>query len=547
MPQNEDAARVLTDAAEEPAPGQVAIDATSASPAGTQGASREAAAGEVVETAEPEALQPIALFHYLPYAAMIFVPLTYLKSLETAALVWYWINVALVFLTVGLSIYALSGTFSPGRRGMFIVPLLVTAPFIYFFLPTEAMTLLALFFVVAGLAAFRKNLDAVAGFLASLAVFSPLGWAFGLYYLLKRSWSAVLGWLIGVVLLLAVVPIIVLGPQRAWETVGEYRVKVASPMIERASDPETLLASENQSVWALLVRRSTQIGYFGTRAAAYGEVYKVKVARITENWTLVVFVVVGFALVAASVVGVTRKLRDRNGPIVGLEGAAVVLATLLLSPFTTVATMVALILPVLAVVQVIMSTDIRRLVHHVNYIGLILATAFFYLSFDPVFMLGGSAFAGAFILWVAVLAGINRFRPQMVHGRATATFTAKERPEKAIDLAPLPRRAAREEKRMREEDRRVRPMPDFIPLERGPEGETPRKGSFIDKPRAVGDEAASNEPSGLAKFLSRFTGRKDEGAVELNPDADKGEVDKGLDASDANKRDKGDDKKITLD
>ena len=494
---------------------------TEAAPATTAvGTAKPAARTRVIKPKTKEA-EARPEFRYPPYVAMLFIPLTFIETPKTAALVWYWVNVVFLFLTMGMSTFALTGSYSPGRRWMFVVSLFAVAPFVYFFLPTQTLTLVAVLLVAASLALFKSEVDAVAGFAAAMAIFSPFGVAMGVYYILKRAWAALLGYFAGVLVLLAVLPIVILGAQDAWEAMEGYRTQTLAPMWSRIGDTEAIMASENQSVWAMLARRSNEIEWVGGRAAQYGEEYNVSVSpKLTANWSMAVFLGVGAILIIGSLFGVTRKLRDRRGPIVGLEGALVVLATLLLTPFSYIWEMVAMVLPVLAVVHVIMSTDLRRFVHHVNYVGLVLATAFFYLTLDPLFRIGGSAFAGTFILWVAVLAGIAHFRPQIVHGRARASFPTSTRElDKPIDLAKRP--ARKEEPKV---TKSILPLPDFAQEE-------------ANKPDA---------PTGMAKVFMYFKG-KETPPVELEggpePGAEEHEIPK-----DRNKRKKsgGDDRKIPL-
>ena len=389
--------------------------------------------------ASTDSAAPRAAFHYPPYVAIMLIPLAFIKTFKTAVIAWYWINVGLILIAGGLATYTLSGSFSSGRRGMLAVPLLAAIPFIYYFLPVAWLTLLALVLVLAALAIYRQKMDAIAGLVASIAAFSPFGMALALYFLLKRSWLGLVGYAVGLAIVAFGVPMLIYKPDGALNQYQTYQEAVVSPYLAHVADPQLLGSPDNQSVWGMLIRRQGEINDLGTRAAAFAEAHKLDVPQVTSHWTEATFIAVGVILFFATLVGVTRKLRERGGPIVGLEGALLVLAVLILAPVTYLPDMVVVMFPLFAVVHAIMLTDLKRLVHHINYVGIVLATAFFYLTFDEGFKEVGSAFAGAFILWVAVLAAINRFRPQIVHGRAAASFASgpSARADKPIEMAKI--------------------------------------------------------------------------------------------------------------
>jgi hypothetical protein len=487
---------------------------------------------ESTEAAPSPSAGERAAFHYPPYVAIMFIPLTFIASMQTAAITWFCINIAFVLIAAAFATYALSGSFSTGRPGMWLVPMIATAPFVYYFLPTQSLTLFALVIVLAGLMIYRQRLDAIAGLVTSLAVFSPLGLVFGLYYILKRSWAGILGYIVGIAVFVVGLPMIMYHPDRAIEQLKAYQLTVVSPYIADAANTQLLASADNQSVWSVLMRRGAEISYLGESAQKYAATYNVNIPQLTGHWVEVTFVVVGVVLLLGSLLGVTRKLRDRNGLIVGIEGAVVILATLMLAPFTTLADMVVVIAPLFAVVFVIMNTDLKRFVHHVNYVGMVLAIALFYLTFDKDFQVMGCAFVGLFTLWVAVLAGINRFRPHMVAGRGAVTYAAeqKAKADKPIELAKIsPHKESigkhLEEHRQAAGTRQpAKPVPAEPPL---------------------GPDAATNvkEPTGLAKLFMHFKS-KDLPSLDLGGSDDKKEGDSGKDAKSREKAPE--DRKIRL-
>ena len=113
----------------------------------------------------------------------------------------------------------------------------------------------------------------------------------------------------------------------------------------------------------------------------------------------------------------------------------------------------------MGVVYTIQNTDLKRVGHHVSYVGLVLATAFFYMSFDPRFKALGIALAGAVMLWVAAVAAILLFRPSLVSGRVTTTLEPKVHKDayKPVDLVAIHTSAEKEPA----EGEGILPLPEF--------------------------------------------------------------------------------------
>jgi hypothetical protein len=470
----------------QPAPAE---EAAPNAPAALVEPEKAASTDSTVSAAEAPGSAPAAkpartAFRYPPYVALLLMPLTFAKGVNAAAIAWYWTNVALFIIAMFLSMYALSGSFSTGEKGLYLVPLAAAVPLILFYIPTQAATLLSLVLVIGGLCLFRKGQDVLAGLISSLAIFSPLGVLFALYYVAKRAWVAVGGVLIGAALWLAVAPIIYFGPASALDQSDAYRATVLARLPAQVQSAQMIDAPDNDSLWAVIKRNSAGIDYLGGEVSKYAEEYKVDVAAVKDNWNLIVSIVLGVVFGFATLLGVWRKLRDRNVAIIGLEGALLVAAKLILWPYTSPASLVILVLPLFAVTYVIRMTDVRKFVHHVNYLALVAAAACFYLALREKYLALGVAFAGTFVLWIAVLAAINRFRPHLIRGQRTSTVTAStsilDRP---IELVKA-RADEKQEKPKRKDKGKIGgilPMPSFIRRRKEPEaseeekpGETPK-------------------------------------------------------------------------
>jgi len=387
--------------------------------------------------ASPLAPENATTFRYPPFLALILMPLAFLATLKTAATVWFWANIALFVCAMFLSLYALSGKFGTGETGLTLVPFIISVPLIVLYLPSQNASILALVFVLAGLCLYKSNFDIVAGLVSSLALFSPLGVLFALYYVAKRAWLAVAGVVAGALVLFALAPVIWFGPQGALDQSDAYRQAVIAPLPAQMMSPLFLDALENQSLWAFLRRHSGGIALLGDETARFASEYQVDISQVRQNWNMIISIGLGALVALGTVLGVLRKIKDRNLVIVGVEGALVVMALLLLSPYTAPSSLVLAIFPLFAVVYVIRVTDIRTLVHHVNYVGLVLTAILFLMSLSRQYFDLGAIFAGLAILWLAILFAISRLRPHLVRGRGTSILSTGPAPasDRPIELA----------------------------------------------------------------------------------------------------------------
>jgi len=432
-------------------------------------------------------------YRHAPHLALMLIPLAFFETPASAALAFYWANVVLVAIAMALATYVLTGRFFSGGKTPVIFSIFAIIPFLIHFLTGACVAVLALVLVLIALAFFRKGLNVVAGVFTALAVYSPLGVAFGAYWFLKRSWKAGLAFLTAAGLLLVIAPMATLGPAEGLSEVTGYWRQAVVPYFSLTAETEALQFPENQSLWAVLMRHTTEISNFGKTAGDKVEnVFKVNITRLTSDHMAVVLFVFGALFLIISVLSLCRRLPERDSPVIGLEGALVTLAVLILSLHTTMATMTIVVFPLLAAMWVVRNTPLQRPVHHVSYVALVLSAAFFYLALDPRFKVLGTGLAGVVALWVAMLAAVRRFRPRMVSGRVSGEFAPRrEELEKPIDLVtihseaekppphgtgvlPLPeftRRRAEGHPVARREDRE---MPDFERIKLEEEAEEKR-------------------------------------------------------------------------
>lgn len=387
--------------------------------------------------------------------------LTAFKGAGQAAVVWYWTNVGLAIVALLTAAYVFRGRLDGMRKSLLIVPAAAGVPFLARFLGDATPALLGLVFVLAALACYRRRRDITAGILAALAIFSPVGVAVGVYFFLKRSWAAAASFVIAAALLLLLLPMTVLGPVGAYREAKGYWQQAVEPYFALTGQADVMSSPENQSVWAVLMRHTTHISEIGEFAGdRVQEVVNFNLAQyMNDDYLGYILFATGGLFLVVSVFVLWRKLLERNSPVVGLEGALVVLTVVMLSFATNLSDMVVLLFPLVGVVYTIQNTDLKRVGHHVSYVGLVLATAFFYMSFDPRFKVLGIALAGAVMLWVAAVAAILLFRPSLVSGRVTTTLEPKVHKDahKPVDLVAIHTSAEKEPV----EGEGILPLPEF--------------------------------------------------------------------------------------
>lgn len=399
-------------------------------------------------------------YRQAPYLALMLVPLAFFESPAAAALAFYWANVALVVIAMILGAYVLDGRVFTGGKAVAIVSGFAIIPFLLYLLGGASVAMLALVLVLVSLALFRREFDILAGVVSAFTVFSPLGVGFGAYWFLKRSWKAAIAFIVVAFLLLATGPMVTLGISGGFSEVKGYWSQAVVPYFALTAETEALQFPENQSLWAVLMRHTTEISDFGrTAGGGVEKVFKINIAELTSDYMAVMLFTVGAVFLIVSVLALCRRLPERSSALIALEGSLVTLAVLVLSLRTTLATMAIVVFPLMAAMYVIRNTQMRRAVHHVNYVALVLAAAFFYLSLDPRFKVLGTSLAGAVALWIAMLAAVRHFRPEMVSGRVSAAFepSGGEELSKPIDLVSIRSEAERPPAR----GEGVLPMPEF--------------------------------------------------------------------------------------
>lgn len=404
------------------------------------------------------------VFLYPPYFSLMLLPLSFIKSFETAALSWYWLTAVLMLLTLLFTAYTLGGKLG-GGKALIIVPVIIAVPLTVWYLPTQNTAVLALFFVIGGLALYRAGQDALAGLLSSLALFSPLGVIFFVYYLLKRAWAAVIGVLVGAIIWFAILPGVYFGYQPAVDETRGYVGAVLTPLPREMLSTDTILTTDNHSLWAATKRNEAAISSFlaDTFPPADPDAGESSLPIKTET----LFVIVGAFVAFATLASLWRKHRDRWQTIVGLEGGLAIAAYLVLAPVTPASVAILAVVPLMGCAYAVRLGDVKTFAYHVTYVGLVVAAEFFYIAYMwNVTIALGAIFAALFVLWLALLSGVGQFRSQLTRARSVLEGGPRPSTEKPIELVPVKARGdEKEEKKEKEAKSKlggVIPMPSFV-------------------------------------------------------------------------------------
>jgi hypothetical protein len=278
-----------------------------------------------------------------PIMAILLRPLAELPPL-TAALLWF-------YLKVGMTIVALHWVFRLVERqdrpfptwAKVLATLLSLRP-IMGDLSHGNVNLFILFLVVGALYAFHQGRDLTAGIVLALAICCKVTPAlFVPYFLWKRAWRTLAGTALGLVLFLAVVPSIFLGPQRNFRDLESWFSVMVIPY---ARDGVVTSKHNNQSLPALVYRLATDspsyISYEGEKYVPVQFDNILSLSPETAGW-IIKGCMAAFALVAVPVC--RTRASDREGWRPAAEFAVVLLGMLLFSERTWKQHCVTLMLP----------------------------------------------------------------------------------------------------------------------------------------------------------------------------------------------------------
>ena len=183
-------------------------------------------------------------FKYAPISALFYAPLALLPW-ETAKIIWYYLEIILLFAVFWLSYKLLP---SP-RRGPVVIVLpaaLVLLKFIGRELELGQVNILILFFLTLMIIETLRRKDGPAGVLWGVSLFfKPYALVFLPYFILKKRFKIVLTGL-GVVLAGLVLPALIFGLEGNWTVLREWVSTLSR------STPELMAAGDTSSLYAFL-------------------------------------------------------------------------------------------------------------------------------------------------------------------------------------------------------------------------------------------------------------------------------------------------------
>lgn len=231
-------------------------------------------------------VKPFHVRAYPPFFGIAFFPFTALWQIRGAGSALFYL-VSFEFALI--SAWCCSRLFRRGDRGgrfglfaLFFLLLLPLALNVMARCESDMLVLAPVCVAFLWLAQGRKSFQAGA-LLGFAAAFKILPGLFGVYLLCTRRWRALLGMIAGGLFCTVVLPLVVWGPQRAWDLhVSWYRHVVAPYHSEGAEAVigKTAERSSNQSMSAALNRYLRPVGVKTRRG---GEPLSMNVAWLTER------------------------------------------------------------------------------------------------------------------------------------------------------------------------------------------------------------------------------------------------------------------------
>src|SRR5262249_48646841 len=172
-----------------------------------------------------------------------------------AAMVWFYLKVAMTLLALHWVFRLVERHERPFPPWAKLLATLLGLRPIMGDLSHGNVNLFILFLVIAALYSFHRGRDATAGVVLALAICCKVTPAlFVPYFAWKRAWRALAGCAVGLVLFLAILPGIVLGPERALSDLRSWFDAMVIPYVR---DGVVTSKHNNQSLPGLVYRLTT--------------------------------------------------------------------------------------------------------------------------------------------------------------------------------------------------------------------------------------------------------------------------------------------------
>jgi hypothetical protein len=278
-----------------------------------------------------------------PIMAILLWPLAEMTPLA-AAMLWFYLKVGMTLLAMHWVFRLVERPDRPFPAWAKILAMLLSLRPIMGDLSHGNVNLFILFLVIAALYAFHQGRDLTAGIVLALAMCCKVTPALFVPYLLwKRAWRTLLGIALGLGLFLAVLPSVVLGPER---NVRDLKSWFSVMVIPYARDGVVTSKHNNQSLPGLVYRLATEspsfISYEGEKYVPTQFNNALSLSTETARW-IIKGCMLAFAL---GVVLVCRTaLSERRGWRLAAEFSVVLLGMLFFSERTWKQHCVTMLLP----------------------------------------------------------------------------------------------------------------------------------------------------------------------------------------------------------
>ena len=197
-----------------------------------------------------------------PIMALVLYPLVLLPPFA-GAMVWFWLKSLMALVSYALAFRMAESPDEPVPRWLMFVVVLLTIRPVIGDLTHGNVNLFILFLAMVGLFAFQRGRDVLAGVLLGLAAackVTPL--LFLPYFVWKRAWWTVAGFLGGLVVFALLVPTLFLGWERTTELLTSWTKQMVQPYVQ--SGEVFYTEHKNQSLPGVVMRLTTRSPSFTT-------------------------------------------------------------------------------------------------------------------------------------------------------------------------------------------------------------------------------------------------------------------------------------------
>ncbi|TET31761.1 MAG: DUF2029 domain-containing protein [Planctomycetota bacterium] len=285
-------------------------------------------------------------FLYPPFFAMLVWPIT-VFGFRPFIVIWLLENLALVILSVWLAAKFIGRRENePVKWWMWLLPLLLTLRAFDANFRQGQANVLTLFFLVAAFAAItcrREFLGGLAYAVACILKITPI--LILPYFLLKRQWFFLLGWLVGIMCTVIVIPSLLLGPGKAYQRHADFYNKIVDPFVTKAG--QNPREGAGQSLHAAVDRFLSPID-----ASRHDDtVLRLNVVSLSRKARYAIKIILVVLIAAVTGFVCRRKPSENRELLLALEFAAIVAFMLMASPLSRKASFVVMLVPYVAAVH----------------------------------------------------------------------------------------------------------------------------------------------------------------------------------------------------